>query len=1190
MLAALLCGVLKTAAQGFFNLTAEQVRIDSLLPCFTYVHDLGRNYADSVYDVAIEYPEFMPMTDTDVRRYRRITTDSLPEMPVVRSYTAVARKQGQLDVSFVPLVCRDGQMMKLVSFKLTVTARPRQAVARASASGGNVSAAERYADHSVLRSGQWAKIRVPHSGVFQLTNTLISQAGFSNPSRVKIYGYGGALQPETLTGSYLISTDDLREVPTCTVGGKRLFYAQGPVTWSASNDRVRNPYSDYGYYFLTESDGEPLTVDEQSFTAGFYPTGDFMNTLYEVDDFAWYHGGRNLYDSRVFTSGVSREYTVASSGVSAEGTVLVVLSADSRTVATVSVNDSVVGTVVIEKPESNAVANVGRTVFRVRNLQASNNIKIEHTTGTGTSRLDYIVVHNNEYSAAPDLHAASFPTPEYVYRITNQDHHADSPVDMIILLPTTQKLRAQAERLKELRETNDGLRVRIVPVDELYNEFSSGTPDATAYRRYLKMFYDRAVTDDDIPRYLVLFGDGAWDNRMLSSAWKGYSPDDFLLCFESENSYSTTACYVSDDFYCMLDDGEAIQSVYSAYSGKADVAVGRFPVRTEEEAATMMDKLVNYVGNKYAGSWQNTVVFLGDDGDNNLHIKSANKVADDVASHFPILDVRKVMWDTYRRQSSSTGFSYPDVENIVKQYMTNGALIINYSGHGKPTTISHELVLEVNDFKSTVSNNLPLWVTASCDIMPFDGQEDNIGEAALFNKSGGAVAFYGTTRTVFSNLNETMNLAFMREVLALTDGKPVPVGEAVRLTKNRLVDNLVDDVNNDGALVKKGDTSTNKLHYVLLGDPALRLAIPTLDIVIDSINGIEVAAEPDGIQLKAGMAVVVKGHVEDGGVKQTDFNGLVMATVRDAEELVKGLMNDPSTETAISYYYRQSTIYNGTDSVRGGEFTFNFIVPADINYSDKSGQLLTYAVSDDKQKTAHGSDESVVFNGSVDFGSGTAGPSIYCYLNSPSFVNGGKVNSTPYFVAELYDDDGLNSTGSGIGHSMQLIIDGDIARTYELNNYFAFDFGTYKSGRVGYSIPRLPEGEHRLMFRAWDVFNNSSVAELTFNVVESLDPVVFDVECTKNPAVTNTSFRILHDRIGCDLDVTVDVFDMSGRHLWTHSERGVSADNTMTIDWDLTVDGGSRLGTGVYLYRVRVSSEGSGYVSKAKKLIVLSNK
>ena len=195
-----------------------------------------------------------------------------------------------------------------------------------------------------------------------------------------------------------------------------------------------------------------------------------------------------------------------------------------------------------------------------------------------------------------------------------------------------------------------------------------------------------------------------------------------------------------------------------------------------------------------------------------------------------------------------------------------------------------------------------------------------------------------------------------------------------------------------------------------------------------------------------------------------------------------------------------------------------------------------------------------------------------------------------YFVAELSDEDGINATGTGIGHDLQLIIDGDMSKTYTLNDYFQYDFGSFTRGAVGFSIPELDYGEHRLLFRAWDILNNSSTAELTFNVVKGLEPTITDVTCTANPATTATSFRIIHDRRGCEMDVILDVFDFAGRHLWSYSESGLSTDNMYTVDWNLTIDGGRRLQTGVYLYRVRVSSEGSSYASKTKKLIILTHK
>ena len=301
---------LTVQAQRFFNLTAEQVRIDSLLPVFTHHVALGPHYADSAYSVTIAYPEFIPMSDADVQRYLRISETPLPAMPEIMQTMSVDRKQGELIVSFVPLVYREGRYQKLVSFMLEVKGEKHHSIRRASTSDGSL-----YAAHSVLASGRWVKISVPSTGIYQLSSELIKKAGFSDISKVKVYGYGGAMQPEKLMADYLAETDDLKEVPTCEVGGKRLFYAVGPVTWNEKHQRVRNPYSNVGCYFLTENDSVPLTMNEEEFMNSYYPLADDYNTLYEVDNYAWFHGGRNLYDATVITAGDSHSYTMRQRGV-----------------------------------------------------------------------------------------------------------------------------------------------------------------------------------------------------------------------------------------------------------------------------------------------------------------------------------------------------------------------------------------------------------------------------------------------------------------------------------------------------------------------------------------------------------------------------------------------------------------------------------------------------------------------------------------------------------------------------------------------------------------------------------------------------------------------------------------------------------------------------------------------------------
>lgn len=1162
--------------QKFFNLTAEEVKIDSVLPHFAYSLPLGAAWADSVYTVRIEYPEFIEMSRADVERYRKISSKTPGDMPEVLQNVVVERKKGKLETSFVPVVVRKGKYMKLVSFMLDVISRPISRSTRRAKAAAYVAPAERYAARSVLAEGRWAKIRVPSTGIYQITDALIRRAGFSDMSRVKVYGYGGALQSESLNPAELVETDDLKEVATCTVDGKRLFYARGPVSWSSERTltRTRNPYSDYGYYFLTESDGEPLAVDSTALVDAFYPSADDYHVLYEKDEFAWMQGGRNLFENEAINVGSPKSYVINTAEAQAgPRRIYVKATAGSATTVKIELKGYSERTYSLTFGEYDH----GKAVEFTYNQNAATTADtiVVTTVSGGPVRLDYISVAYETPRPRPILRGMSFDTPEYVYNITNQNLHGDGPADMVIIVPASGKLNAQAQRLKEFHEQHDGMRVRLVPADELYNEFSSGTPDANAYRRYLKMLYDRAETDADMPSYLILFGDGVWDNRMKTAACRGLSPDDFLLCYESENSFSATDCYVDEGFFCLLDDGEG---GLTEETDKQDIAVGRFPVREDSEAKIMVDKTISYIENKNAGSWQNVMMFMGDDGNNNQHMIDADDLARLVESRLPSMNVKRVMWDAYNRETSSTGNTYPDATRLIKQQQQAGALLMNYSGHGGPGALSHENVLRRNDFAAFTNTNLPLWITASCDIMPFDMLNDNIGEIAVLNENGGAVAFFGTTRTVWIPLNKHINRAYMEALVTPVNGKYVSIGEAQRLAKNQLI--------NLGL-----DTSENKLQYQLLGDPAIVLNMPRQALVIDNINGVELSSATEYPALKAGSVVNVKGHVETAdGQKDTSFDGILTATVMDAEEEIVCKLNNTSDDgasTAFVYYDRDKTLFSGNDSIRGGEFDFSFAVTKDIKYTDETGLMNLFAVNADTKESVNGYTEDFVVGGTALTDNDLIGPSIYCYLNSPSFTNGDKVNPAPYFVAEISDKDGINTAGSGIGHDLVLTIDGKMEHTYVLNANFTYDFGSYTSGKTFYNIPELEEGKHTIRFRAWDILNNSSTAELTFNVVRGIRPGYLNVSTTSNPARTSTTFIINHDRAGSNLDVQIDVFDISGRPLWRHKSNGVSTDGAFTVDWDLTGSNGGKLHTGIYIYRVKVSSDGSESVSKAQKLIII---
>lgn len=1165
------------AQKAFRNLTADEVKIDSVLPTVTYSYPLSGINAGISHDFRLLYPEFIDMSADEILAYKKLQGETVPgEMPVIDTYITTGRKQSTFSATFCPVVFRDGRYQYLVSFMTDFT-EARPLAAKTSNRTLSTPASSRYAEHSVLASGKWAKIRVSSNGIHELTEDVIRKAGFSDIAKVKIYGYGGNLIPEVLSDGYLREKDDLQEVATCKSGNKVLFHAKGPVSWSSTttSTRTRNPYSDYGYYFITEGDNTPKTCTEEELVAMVRQSTDITHTLYEKDEYAWFKGGRNLVEGAAISVGSSRSYKVAPP--SNQGKCKIFISTTSATDGTeieVYINNTLKETQMIELGNYDKAGST-TSVFTV-DASDSYDVTLKVISG-GSARLDYISLTS---LTAPEITSGilseKLPSAEFVQNIENQDLHADSGIDMVIIIPTSQKLLAQAQRLKEFHEQFDSLKVRILRADQLFNEFSSGTPDASAFRRYMKMLYDKAEAEGDAPRHLLLFGDGSFDNRMLTTEQRTKSADDYLLCFESENSFNEVSCFVSDDFYAMLDDNEAISSG-SSYRGIPDVAVGRFPCTNATDAKVLVDKTIAYATSSPSGSWQNTLMFLGDDGNNNTHMEAANKAAEKVRATYPGYNIRKVMWDAYTRVSTSTGHRYPDVTNIIKQQVSEGALIMDYAGHGSETSISHEAVLGIKDFAEFNNPNLPLWITASCDIMPFDSGNETIGETTILNERGGAVAFYGTTRTVYASYNSVINTAFLLHVLSHDEtGKAMTLGEAQRLTKQELVQ-------------KGTDTSVNKLQYTLLGDPALRLALPSLSVVIDSINGINI--EKSDASVNPGETVKVSGHIVRGNVKATNFNGTLSSLVHDTEEKIICRLNnqDPNdgAETPFEYKDRLNTLFTGTDSIKNGEFSFLFAMPKDLNYSSGTGLFTLYAVNNDHTESAHGICSKFTVGNSYTSENDSIGPSIYCYLNSPDFTYGGTVNRTPYFVAEIKDKDGINASGAGIGHDMQLVIDDDISKIYNLNSNFQFDFGSYTSGQTFFLIPELEPGKHTLRFRAWDIQNNPSTVTLAFNVEKGLKPERLDIALACNPVTDNARFIISHDRAGAVVLVKIEVMDVSGRLLWSNTGSSETTTGTLTYDWNLSLDNGGRLQTGVYIYRISISSDNSPWVSKAKKMLVI---
>ena len=806
---------------------------------------------------------------------------------------------------------------------------------------------------------------------------------------------------------------------------------------------------------------------------------------------------------------------------------------------------------VISEANSNTLVFDVTDALNVKRVEADlNGSELSFTIPAGRLR-EFVLVQTNQ----------TFPSPEVVGEVASSNLHGLEQRDMIII--SAPSLVQQAERLAVAHREKDGLTVEVVTPEAIYNEFSSGTPDATAYRRLMKMFYDRSSSLGNPPKYLLLFGDGIYDNRGISGEVQGVSRSNMLLTFQSQESLNVYS-YATDDYFAFLEDNSG--SNFSR--DKMCLGVGRFPIRTVTEATQMVDKTISYMENKDSGSWKNNVTFVADDGNNEdsfttNHMKQADQLAEAIEEMQPGFLVNKVYFDAYKRSSLGT---YPDVHNEIEKLLKSGQLLINYTGHGSTTHWADESVWTQTDINNSSYKHLPVWVTATCDFTRFDDVTTSAGESVFLNPTSGGIALFTTTRVVFSGNNANLNKALIDNLFQEDANSRYTLGEAMMYTKRQLND-------------------SNKLNFILIGDPALKFAYPEYKARVTAVNGEAVSDEP--FEFKALSRITVEGEILNPSDSfAADFTGVLSSTIFDSQSSITTLGNSSEKFTYLDY---PNTIYIGRDSVRNGKFSFTFMVPKDISYSNKKGKLNLYASSETKE--AQGSFFDFIVGGTSDTAeTDTIGPEIrQIYLNDSSFVSGDKVNTTPYFVAKLWDKSGVNITGSSVGHDMMLTIDSMPSMSYNLNSYYALLPDSENEGLVQFSIPELEPGMHTAEFKVWDILNNSTTYTFTFEVAEGLKPNLIELYATPNPARDQVEFFLHHNRPKSNLKVTVMVYDMTGKFLWSTEKSGSSElFKAYIVTWNLTDNGGRRLRPGVYLYRAAISTNNSKEATKANKLIILA--
>lgn len=683
-------------------------------------------------------------------------------------------------------------------------------------------------------------------------------------------------------------------------------------------------------------------------------------------------------------------------------------------------------------------------------------------TAPGTEVMNYIAIDPTVPSA--------FSKPEIVGVVPNQNLHALQPVDMVIL--THPDFISQAEKLAQAHREIDQLSVAVVTTTQVYNEFSSGTPDATAYRWVMKMLYDRALNSGntaDMPKYLLLFGRGTFDNRKLLST----SGNNHILTYQAENSLVETLSYVTDDYFAFLDDSEGTQ----VPSNLLDLGIGRFPVATAEQATNVVEKTISYMKNEKKGIWKNQLCFLADDGDAALHMKQADSITAVLGRNYPAYQINKIYLDSYLQEVSASGESYPLARTQFHDLLRNGLFLLDYTGHAGSVGWTNEQILSIADVKSLSNQELPLWIGATCDFLQFDIKAISAGEQVLLNPYGGGIGILSAARPVYASQNFTINKLVCDNLFKRINGKHYRIGDVIALAKNNV------------------GSEINKLSYVYMGDPAIKLNYPTTHTVRTTHINDSIIEGKD--TLKAMSVVKIKGFIADAsGNKAENFNGELHAMVYDKIQKLTTMNNH--NDGTLTYLNRTNALFSGKTIVTKGEYSFTFMLPKDIKYNYGGGRINYYASDNTTDDEAQGYFENFVIGGTnTNVTLETDGPKLNLYLNSDEFKTGDQVNESPLFIAKISDMNGINRVGSGIGHDLLLTIDQDPNQSIVVNDYFNATANTYTDGIVKYKLSELENGKHTLTFKAWDLLNNSSSQTIDFEVVKGLAPNIFQYTTTQ---------------------------------------------------------------------------------------------
>ena len=764
---------------------------------------------------------------------------------------------------------------------------------------------------------------------------------------------------------------------------------------------------------------------------------------------------------------------------------------------------------------------------------------------------EYVVLSQNDYYTPKLLQNG---------RVVNQNLHALQDINYLVI--TNSELFSEAQRLADYHQNNSNLSTKVVLLDEIYNEFSSGSKDITGIRDFIKHVHTTNSTVEKKLKYVCFFGDASYDYKDRITGNNNIVPVKL-----SEKSFNLATSYVTDDFFVMLDDNEGEMSSRHTI----DIASSRIPVSTIVQAKEVVDKILTYYNKDAIGDWRNTITFLADDIDANgeqVIEQGVESIADEIKVNKPIFNINKIYLDSYVQENSSGGERYPEVKEAITNAIEKGTLVFDYFGHGGEDGFASERILDKSQIQNFNNpNTLPLLITVTCDFSRFDNpSRTTAGELTFWNSTGGAASMITTTREVFISVGQNFNLQLIRILLEF-ENEDLTIAESLMKTKNEF-------------------SNTQKFFIYHFGDPAMKLSVPKPNVLITKMNGKELSQPID--TLKALSKVSFEGVVVDNtNVVLNDFNGSLSTTVFD-KRIDKTTLDNDGFGIKMIFDTQDSKLFRGKSTVENGTFKFDFIVPKDIKIAYGKGKLSFYAENGKIDKAGYNFDVVV---GGIDKNApeDTVGPEINLFMNDESFIDGANTNASPNLIAVLSDSSGINTSITAVDHDIVGILDGDTTNPITLNDFYQTELNDYTKGKVNYKLRDLEVGPHSIKIKAWDTYNNSSETTLNFTVVSDAILNLENVLNYPNPFVNYTEFWFNHNKPNEALEVQVQVFTISGKLIKTINQNIITTGNlSRSISWNGLDDFGNKIGKGVYIYKLKVKSTISNLTSeKFEKLVIL---